>query len=309
MIFNPLHIYQNQTKRKGRNSNSNLFPKKFLLKEKPKTISVMRRFPASPYSLKQFPILTFPLSNHNSKTYSSLFLCSNYSNKSKNNIFFKTLLSKSSNYKTKKTIDIDNNKFRKKISESRFTKPVVIGKTIKNKIKESKKSNKLKKLNILDFGNHLKLYDEIEKKQKEKAIIEKRTKELDDIYFDYDKNNKKKITNSFSGNRADLLRNKIVFVKGIVDYLYPKLVLNKMEFINDMKDKNYKEGRVQVQNDLKSEYYISKHRNPEQASAMSKYLYGGDLDIIRPRENIIDLKKTFINKCIVSKLTHKYDFI
>ena len=306
MIFNPLQIYQSQKKRKGRNSNSTLFPKKFLLKEKPKTISVMRRFPISPISLKQFPILTFPLSNNNSKAYSSLFLSSTYSNKS--NKFLKTILSKSSNYKTKKTIDINSNIFRKNISESRFSKPVIIGKTIENKIKESKKSKNLKKLN-LDFGNHLKLYDEIEKKQKQKAIIQKRTKELDDIYFDYDKKNKKKMTNSFSGNRADLLRNIIVFIKGIVDYLYPKLVLNKMEFINDMKDKNYKEGRIQMQNDLKSEYYISKHRNPQQASVMSKYLYGGDLDIIRPRENIIDLKKTFINKCIVSKLTHKYDFI
>ena len=42
---------------------------------------------------------------------------------------------------------------------------------------------------------------------------------------------------------------------------------------------------------------------------MSKYLYGGDLEIIRPRDNFIDLKKTLINKCIVSKLTYNYDYI
>ena len=313
MKYNPVQIYQFQSKRKGRNPSSFTYSKKVLLKEKPKTISAFRRIPTSPCSLKQFPILTFPLSNsNNSKTYSSFFLTSScfYNPLSaKNNKLFKTIMSNSTHFKNKYQIDISNNKFKKKFSESRFTKPVIISKTIENKIKESKKSQKLKKINILDFGNYLKLYDEKEQKQKEKVILEKRSKELDDIYSDYDKKNRKKIMNSFSGNRADLLKNKIVFVKGIVDYLYPKLVLNKMDFINDMKERNYKEGRKQMQKDLKCKYYITKHRNPEQTSAMSKYLYGGDLDIIRPRDNIIDLKKTFINKCIVSKLTHNYDYI
>ena len=115
--------------------------------------------------------------------------------------------------------------------------------------------------------------------------------------------------NSFSGNRADLLRNKIFFVKGIVDYIYPKLVLNKMVFLNEMKENKFREGRKDLQKELISKYYKSKHRNPEQNATLSKYLYAGDLEIIRPRNNFIDLKKTLINKCIVSKLTNNYDYI
>ena len=49
--------------------------------------------------------------------------------------------------------------------------------------------------------------------------------------FQMNKNNQKVIINSFSGNSADLLRNKVSFVTGIMNYLYPKIVLNKMEFL------------------------------------------------------------------------------
>ena len=305
--MNPSIIYQNESlKLKGRNPKSSLLSKKLFLKEKLKNNSFKRILSTTPNKIKQFPILSFPLSiKNNRKKSSSLFLTS--TNLTKSEKIFKTMMVNST--KNKYKIDFNNNKSRKKISHSRFTKPVIVGKTIENKIKESKKMQKLKRINIFDFGNNLKLYDEIEKKQKEKAILEKRTKQLDEIYYDYDKKNRKKIMNSFSGNSADLLRNKIIFVKGIIDYLYPKLVLNKMEFINDMKEKNYKEGRKQIQQDLKGKIYVSKHKNPEQTVAMSKYLYGGDLEIIRPRDNFIDLKKTLINKCIVSKLTYKYDYI
>jgi hypothetical protein len=209
------------------------------------------------------------------------------------------------------SIVLDNSKIisnsQKRISKSRFTRPAIIGKTIQNKINESKKLQKLKRLNILDFGNKLKLYDEIEKKQKEKVILEKRTQQLDEIYYDYDKNNRKKIMNSFSGNRADLLKNKICFVKGIVDFVYPKLVLNKMVFLNDLKEKKFIEGRQKLQKDLISKYYISKHRNPEQNANLSKFSFG-ELELIRPRNNFVDIKKILINKCIVSKLTYDYDY-
>ena len=306
--MNPSIIYQNESlKLNKRNPKSSLLSKKLFLKEKLKNNSFKRILSTTPNKIKQLPILSFPLSIKNDrKKSSSLFLTSTNFNKSEK--IFKTIMV-SSSYKNKYTIDFNNNKSRTKISHSRFTKPVIVGKTIENKLKESKKMQKLKRINILDFGNKLKLYDEIEQKQKEKVILDKRTKQLDEIYYDYDKKNRKKIMNSFSGNSADLLRNKVIFVKGIIDYLYPKLVLNKMDFINEMKDKNYKEGRKQIQQELQGKIYISKHKNPEQTVAMSKYLYGGDLEIIRPRDNFIDLKKTLINKCIVSKLTYNYDYI
>lgn len=318
MKYNPLQIYQslNQLNRNGRNKKSPMSSQNIFKKEKYNTISAIRRIPSTPDSKKIIPILTFPLSsNNNTKTYSSLFLNpTNFYNQlltknQKNNKYFKTILSNSPNYRIKYPNDIKNQRYSQNFLEKNYTKPGIFRKTIENKKKETKKSEKLKKINILDFGKNLKLYDEIEQKQKEKTILEKRIKELDDIYYDYDKKNRKIIMNSFSGNRADLLRNKIIFVKGIVDFLYPKFVLNKMHVINDIKEKNYKEGRKQMLNYLKCDYYISKHRKPEQTSAMSKFFYGGDLDIIRPKDNFINLKKTFVNKCIVSKLTHKYDYM
>lgn len=310
--MNPFILHKNfSSKITSRNPKSSIYTKRIYLKEKLKTISDTNRPPKTPKIQKSVPILTFPLSTNkkNNEHFSSksLFLTSNYFYSSfltKSNKIIRTIMA-NSNYKCK----TENNKSLKKIAGSIFTKPIIVNKTIENKIKESKRMQKLKKLNILDFGNNLKLYDEIEKRQKEKAILEKRTKELNEIYFDYDKKNRKIIMNSFSGNRADLLRNKIFFVKGIVDFLYPKYVLTKLNFINEIKENNYKEGRKEMKQNLRSRFYISKHRNPQQTVAMSKYLCGGQLDIIRPRENFIDLKKTLINKCIVSKLTKDYDYI
>ena len=308
----PNSFYQSLSmKTKGRNSRSSLFKKMLYLKEIPKTFTAYKGPPSTSRTIKQIPILSFPLrKNNNNLSPSSLFLTSSslFSKiNAKSQKLFNTVIPRPS-------FIFDNSKIqstskKKKIAKSRFSKPVIIGKTIQNKINESKKLQKLKRLNILDFGNNLKLYDEIEKKQKEKAIIEKRTKQLDEIYYDYDKQNRKKIMNSFSGNRADLLRNKICFVKGIVDYLYPKLVLNKMVFLNEMKEKKFKEGKIKLQKDLISKYYITKHRNPQQNANLSKFSFAGDLELIRPRENFIDLKKALINKCIVSKLTYNYDYI
>ena len=316
--MNPFIFHDNfSLELNGRNPKSSHYSKRIFLKEKSKTISPSRRPPTTPNAQKPVPILSFPLFHSNKKasknsSSKSLFLTStNFYSPflARSDKIIRTIVTNSTNYKYNYEMNKNNGISLKKKVESRFTKPVIIRKAIENKIKESKKKQKLKNLNILDFGNHLKLYDEIEKKQKEKAIIEKRNRELNDIYYDYDKSNRKKIMNSFSGNGADLLRNKVCFVKGIVDYLYPKIVLTKMEYINDLKDNNFKEGRKKMEENLKNKYYLTKHRNPEQTVAMSKFLYGGDLDIIRPKENIIDLKKTLINKCIVTKLAYKYDFI
>ncbi len=314
--MNPFILHKNfSSKITCRNPKSSIYAKRIYLKEKLKTICDTNHPPTTPKIQKSVPILTFPLSTNkknNNKHFSSksLFLTSKYFysySLSKNNKILRTIMSNSTNYNHK--CKTENNKSIKKIVENRFIKPVIVSKTIENKIKESKKTKKLKKLNILDFGNNLKLYDEFEKKQKEKTILEKRTRELDEMYCDCDKKNRKIIMNSFSGNRADLLRNKIFFVKGIVDFLYPKYVLTKMDYINEIKENNYKEERKKMLHNFKSKFYISKHKNPQQTVAMSKYLYGGQLDIIRPREIFINLKKTLINKSIVSKLANDYDFI
>ena len=297
------------SKRKGRNPKLSLF-----LEENHKTISSIKSPPTTSRIMNQSPILTFPLKidDNDSIFTSTLFSTSTRfydprslkSNKYLKHIIPYNIIKKISNQ------DYNNNYKKKRISKSLYNKRILISRTIENKINESQKNKKLKKINILDFGNNLKLYDEIEKKFKEKSILEKRKKQLDEIYFDYDKNNQNQIMNSFSGNSANLLKNKVCFVKGIIDYLYPKLILKRMDFIKELKDKHYKENKTKSNKPVLDNYYFAiKHRNPEQNAAMSKYLYGMDIDIIRPRGYFFEPKKTLINKCRVSKLTNEYDFI
>ena len=295
------------SKRNGRNHKS-------FLKENPKTISTFKRVSNTSREMNpiSIPILSFPLNNtdNNDTNFLSFLLTSrkNYNPLSiKKHKILKIILPNSNIIKNKNKQSLNIQK--KNISKSLFNKPVILSKTIKDKIKKFKESKKLKKINILDFGNNLKLYDDIEKQQKEKTILEKRERQLNEIYYDYDKSNQKQIMNSFSGNRADLLKNKVCFVKGIVDYLYPKLILQKMDFINKMKEQNYKKEDIMMKKALIGKYFITRHRNPEQNATLSKYVYGRDLDILRARDNFILSKKILINRCKVSKLTYDYDYV
>jgi hypothetical protein len=303
------------SQKKGRNIKPDFIQNNILQKNKSKTVSSIKRPPTTSRIEKPIPILSFPLNYNNINNISDysdstpqLFLTSrsiyNPLSQEKHRLF-KTIFS----YKNKPPLSMDRNR-KKIISNSTLNKPVIMGKTIEKKIKESKKSQRLKKINILDFGNKLKLYDEEEQKKKEKIILEKRAKELNDIYYDYDKTNSKQIMNSFSGNSPTLLKNKVCFVKGIMDFLYPKLVLQKMAFLNEIKIKKFKQGRENIENNYKKDkYYISKFRNPEQNAALSKYLYGSDYEIIRKKNNSIKTKNILINKCKVLKLSKDYDFI
>ena len=256
--------------------------------------------------MDQVPVLSFPMSdnnnngNNNSSKISSIYFTPHAGSKpaslkTKTTSFFRN--------KSKMKIDF-NNKYLRKISESLLNRPVILGRTIEKKIRESKKSQRLKRIDMLDFGKNLKLYDPIEKKHKFKIIVEKRQKQLEELYYDYDKKNKKFIKNSFSGNRTDLLKNKIFFVKGIVDYLYPKAVLNRVDCENEIKQSKFKDERKHLQESQKGKFFSLKHKNPEQNAAMSKYLYGEYLD-----DSLIKNKKTLVNKCIVSKLLNDYDFV
>jgi hypothetical protein len=196
----------------------------------------------------------------------------------------------------------NNPVLKKKIVLSKLHRPVV---NMKN-AKISKE--KLKHLNILDFGSNLKIYDEKEKKHKKKVILDRIDKQLDEIYYDYDKSNKKTIINSFSGNSADLLRNKVSFVTGIMNYLYPKIVLNKMEFLKKMKNKELKEEKVQLEYDLKGKYYNLKHKNPTENTAISKYFFIDDFENLKYGK-YLTRPKVMVNNNMVSKLKYDYDFM
>ena len=190
----------------------------------------------------------------------------------------------------------------KKLIKSKLNRPII---NLKN-AKISKE--KLKHLNILDFGNNLKIYDEKEKQFKKKIILDKVDKQLDEIYYDYDKSNKKIIKNSFSGNNAELLRNKISFVTGIMNYLYPKIVLNKMEFLKKMKNRELKAEKIQMEYDLKGHYYNLKHNTPKQNVAFSKYFYMDDFENLKYGKYLIR-PKAIVNNNVISKLKYEYDFI
>jgi hypothetical protein len=238
--------------------------------------------------------------NNNSSKISSL----HFTPRERNNpVSLKTKTSSSHRNKPKMKIDFNNN-YLKKASKSILNRPVILGRTIEKKIRDSKRSQRLKRVDMLDFGKNLKLYDSIEKKHKFRIIVEKRKKQLEELYYDYDKKNRHIIKNSFSGNRTDLLKNKIFFVKGIVDYIYPKAVLNRVDCENELKISKYKDERKQLEESQKGKFFSLKHKNPEQNAAMSKYLYGEYLD-----DSLIKSKKTLVNKCIVSKLLNDYDFV
>ena len=295
-IYLPLNTMPN---RKGRNHNTSLF-----LNEKPKTISEIRHPPATSRTNNPPSILSFPLPTDDNDCHFPSYL---FSTTTRFYNPLKKILPVSNIFKNK--IRKNNNIKMKKISKSLFNRPVINSKTIEKKIKESKKAEKLKNINIFDFGNNLKLYDEEEKRRKEKKILEKINNQLNEIYYDYDKSNKNAIMNSFSGNSANLLKNKICFVKGIVDYLYPKLILQKIDFFNDIKAKQYKIDIKNLHKSLRYKYYKTKHRSPEENAAISKYIFGGNSEIIRPRKFFFEPKKSLINKCKVLKLTYDYDYI
>ena len=153
------------SKRKGRNPKLSLF-----LEENHKTISSIKSPPTTSRIMNQSPILTFPLKidDNDSNFTSTLFSTSTrfYDPRSlKSNKYLKQIIP----YNIIKKIsnqDYNNNYKKKRISKSLYNKRILISRTIENKINESQKNKKLKKINILDFGNNLKLYDEIEKKFK-----------------------------------------------------------------------------------------------------------------------------------------------
>jgi hypothetical protein len=293
--------------KRERNPRVNLFLKKFLLHEKSKTISSLRKPPPPSFFMDQVPVLSFPMSdntNNNGNNNSSKISSLHFTPRERNNpVSLKTKTSSSHRNKPKMKIDFNNN-YLKKVSKSILNRPVILGRTIEKKIRDSKRSQRLKRVDMLDFGKNLKLYDSIEKKHKFRIIVEKRKKQLEELYYDYDKKNRHIIKNSFSGNRTDLLKNKIFFVKGIVDYIYPKAVLNRVDCENELKISKYKDERKQLEESQKGKFFSLKHKNPEQNAAMSKYLYGEYLD-----DSLIKSKKTLVNKCIVSKLLNDYDFV
>ena len=271
------------------------YPKKYNTTEqkislKTKSSLTSRDLTLKSISIKESPTLCFPLPNP--PKLNSFFLTPRNINipislKNRNMYY--------NSFNRKNTV-------KKKTIKSKLNRPVINLKNAKI-IKD-----KLKHLNIIDFGSTLKLYDDNEKKMKKKVILQKIDRQLEEIYYDYDKNNQKVIINSFSGNSADLLRNKVSFVTGIMNYLYPKIVLNKMEFLKKMKHIELKEEKTQLEYNLRGKIYNLKYKNPRQNAEISKYFYMDDVENLKYGK-YLTRPKVMVNNNVIGKLKYDYEFM
>ena len=285
---------------KMKNLFNKKFPKKNILK---KQLTMMESFMLNSKQLKPVPTLIFPsynseeVSNNsnyirskNSQKHYSPFLTiiphvsHKYLNKSTN-----TILTKNSSVYNQTDINSPKNVIKKKLNSQ-----------INKKVK--------KEVNLLDFGSKLKLFNSNEKVSKE--LIKQRLKQLNELYFDYDKKNDHVKMNSFSGNGPDLLKRKIYFVKGVMDYLYPKYVLNRIHFINEEKEKGFISEMKELNQRKNGKYYVTNYQNAAQISRLSKFDHGGAFsnEAIKLKGNCIKMKKSLINNRTVYKYVKDYDF-
>jgi hypothetical protein len=271
------------------------YPKKYNTTEqkislKTKSSLTSRDLTLKSISIKESPTLCFPLPNP--PKLNSFFLTPRNINIP---ISLKNRTMYYNSFNRKNTV-------KKKTIKSKLNRAVINLKNAKI-IKD-----KLKHLNIIDFGSTLKLYDDNEKKMKKKVILQKIDRQLEEIYYDYDKNNQKVIINSFSGNSADLLRNKVSFVTGIMNYLYPKIVLNKMEFLKKMKHIELKEEKTQLEYNLRGKIYNLKYKNPRQNAEISKYFYMDDVENLKYGK-YLTRPKVMVNNNVIGKLKYDYEFM
>ena len=271
------------------------YPKKYNTTEqkislKTKSSLTSRDLTLKSISIKESPTLCFPLPNPTK--FNSFFLTPRNINIP---ISLKNRTMYYNSFNRKNTV-------KKKTIKSKLNRPVINLKNAKI-IKD-----KLKHLNIIDFGSTLKLYDDNEKKMKKKVILQKIDRQLEEIYYDYDKNNQKVIINSFSGNSADLLRNKVSFVTGIMNYLYPKIVLNKMEFLKKMKHIELKEEKTQLEYNSRGKIYNLKYKNPRQNAEISKYFYMDDVENLKYGK-YLTRPKVMVNNNVIGKLKYDYEFM
>ena len=102
------------------------------------------------------------------------------------------------------------------------------------------------KVNLLSFNKKLRMYIRDDDSSNNDNAFEKiKQKNIEEIYYDYDKNNQRRKKESFSGNNAKVLKNKILFVKGVMDYMVPRMLMNKMKYINQKKEQEFQYKKLQ----------------------------------------------------------------
>lgn len=190
-------------------------------------------------------------------------------------------------------------------------------KTVKSEINNSNKIkhiyNKKIRRDLLTFDPCLKmLNNNLELNPYNKKLIEDRIRKKNELYFDYDKNNDEFKFNSFSGNDPSLLKSKILFVKGVYDYIYPRLVIKRMKFLESQNRKEIKENIIKLNQEFNKnkKIFIKRYKTPDEKIRISKYELNGAYcnEAIKNKGNLIKLKKIFINRHLVTRLTKMYDY-
>ena len=181
-----------------------------------------------------------------------------------------------------------------------------------NKKKKNYESQKTINVDLLTFDPSLKILTEkLDSNPYNKKFIEERLKKKEELYFDYDKKNAYIVHNSFSGNNPSLLKSKVLFVKGVYDYIYPRIVIKKMKLLEIQKENEIKEKVGELNEEFnKHKIFIKRHRTPEEKIKMSKYELNGAVsnESIKIKGNLIKLRKILINSHLVTKLTNLYDY-
>ena len=111
---------------------------------------------------------------------------------------------------------------------------------------ERKNHKKSLETQTLQFNKRLRLFMNMDGKKGNKKFQELVKKNIEDMYFDYDKNNDHKKNKLFSGNNAGILKNKIFFVKGVMDYMFPILTIKKMHHLDREKYKKFQIEKKKV---------------------------------------------------------------
>ena len=183
-------------------------------------------------------------------------------------------------------------------------------KSNKKKPKIAKKVKKTLETQTLQFNKKLRLFMNIdEDKTKNKKFMEMVNKNIEEMYFDYDSSNTKKKTILFSGNNAGILRNKIYFVKGVMDYMFPKLTIKKMHFLDEEKNKKFKQEMIRAHSEGQNDIYKKRIMSAKQIVSNSKYKYNGVFSTNNLRRQLLNkYKKIIVGGKEQFKHVHNYDF-
>jgi hypothetical protein len=171
---------------------------------------------------------------------------------------------------------------------------------------------KNQKKSLLFFDSSIKsLYENIKLLKNNPKFQEERKKKKDELYYDYDEKNYYNKHNSFSGNNANIMKKKVIFVKNIFDYIYPKIVINRMKFLDKKRMEDIKYQVDHLTKKFRNKYYINKFKSPEETSAFAKYRLNGAFhdENIKTKGNLIKLKKVMINGHSATQLTKDYDYL